>query len=232
MHLYAGESGWVGVGNYVPVTVYETYELMEFDLQVEHVSADSMSFYLSTTNNDVYPFTYPSYTNWTRLQINNITRYFPNNGWVTIAPGQSRIQRLVYNPTPPIADGTYQISVALQDYDSLPAYNVPGTLNVTVGPSGTDDEVMPAIEMTAYPNPFTDRMAVRFKAEESSGGMLRIYNVKGELVREIELGIHAGENEFNWDGTDNLSRTAPRGLYIFKLSTASSSKTIKSLKLQ
>jgi flagellar hook assembly protein FlgD len=122
--------------------------------------------------------------------------------------------------------------VALQDYDSLPAYNVPGTLNVTVGPSGTDDEVMPAIEMTAYPNPFRDRVALQVKSEEPGPAVISIYNTKGQLIRREELNLHAGELTYEWDGTDNLSRTAPRGLYIFKLSTASSSKTIKSIKLQ
>jgi hypothetical protein len=232
MALYSGETGWVGVGNYVPVTVYETYHFLDFDLQVEHVSADSMSFYLSTTNNDVYPFTYPSYTNWTRLQINNIMQYYPNNGWVTIAPGQSRFQRLVYNPTPPIPDGTYQISLALQDYDSLPAYNVPGTLSVTIGPSAVIDEVVPELFLSAYPNPFADKVKLSLKSETAGRAAVSIYNTRGQLVRYEEIGIHAGENTYTWDGNDSLMRTAPRGMYIFKISSASSSKTIKSLKLQ
>jgi hypothetical protein len=56
--------------------------------------------------------------------------------------------------------------------------------------------------------------------------------MKGQAIRYFKLKLKAGENSLTRDGNDNEGRGAPACADIFKLSTASSSQTIKAIQLQ
>jgi hypothetical protein len=225
--------GYTPVGNIVPITVHETYYMIDMDISVESISTDSLSFIFSMTNNSgqVWGMNYGWY--WIYITLNGEQQTLTGLEapmQLGLDDGENYTCRLVYNPVQPIPYGQHEIRFYIQDYQSEPyiEYPVPIYINLT----GTIDEVNPPLQFTTYPNPFRDRVALQVKSEEPGPAVISIYNTKGQLIRREELNLHTGELTYEWDGTDNLSRTAPRGLYIFKLSTASSSKTIKSIKLQ
>jgi len=228
-------SQWVGVGNYVAVNVLETYHFMDFELEAESVSSDSMSFEFSMTNTNDYPFEFYYNTNSLRLHINEMSFDFPVNstgGLFNLQPGETHTKRLLYNPTEAIPDGNYAIRVSLQDYNYLPLYNVPETLNVTVGTSAITDVLKPVISLSAYPNPFRNKVNFTVKSEYRGDAQVRIYNIKGELVRSLQMTVKGNEEHLEWDGKNDKDEITPFGLYIFKVSTGSSSKTIKMIKLE
>ncbi len=67
-----------------------------------------------------------------------------------------------------------------------------------------------------------------FEIESSTGNAIaNIYSDEGELVRQINLGIHpAGENPFSWDGTlENGTRAEP-GSYTIAVTHGSGENTV------
>ena len=66
-----------------------------------------------------------------------------------------------------------------------------------------------AIEIGAYPNPFSDVTRIEFSNPEGTEHQLRIFNLSGKLVREID-GIRDSEVFVNRENLDP-------GYYIFEL---------------
>lgn len=68
--------------------------------------------------------------------------------------------------------------------------------------------------------------------------MLRIHNVQGQLIRELDLGRHeAGsylsrETAAYWDGKDQIGERASSGLYFYTLHAATFQSTRKMLILK
>ncbi len=72
-----------------------------------------------------------------------------------------------------------------------------------------------------YPNPFNPATRIQFIASSEQSSVpttLRIYNVRGQLVRTLmnESKI-AGTYEVIWDGRDDLGNEVASGVYFYKL---------------
>ena len=93
-----------------------------------------------------------------------------------------------------------------------------------VGHAPSDDDQMnvpPRLEevgLIACPNPFNPQTRIWFHLVEGAQVDLRIYNLRGELVRHLVSEIYSAGNHFvPWDGLDKQSRSAASGLYFIKL---------------
>ena len=72
-----------------------------------------------------------------------------------------------------------------------------------------------------YPNPFNPLTTIRFFMPAEGHASLRIYNVRGELVRTlIDTQTPKGEIVVMWDGTDDRGRKVGSGVYFYELRTA------------
>lgn len=79
-----------------------------------------------------------------------------------------------------------------------------------------------------YPNPFNSRTTIPFFLSRQELAALRIYNLKGELIKIFpEKLYHIGDHELIWDCTDNNGICISSGIYIAKLSVKNTSKSIK-----
>ncbi len=69
------------------------------------------------------------------------------------------------------------------------------------------------------PNPFNPRTEIRFELARDGSPRLAVYDVRGQLVRELLAGGHlaAGPHAVIWDGRDGAGREAPSGLYLARL---------------
>ncbi len=68
-----------------------------------------------------------------------------------------------------------------------------------------------------YPNPFNPVTSIKFGVPANYAGQvqLRIYNVKGELVRTVFEGTKPpGIHTFDWDGTNEGNRRVASGIYF------------------
>jgi hypothetical protein len=86
------------------------------------------------------------------------------------------------------------------------------------------------------PNPSTNATAFHFYLPEGSNAAtrprLRIFDVRGRLVREIELASAlAGPNAAGWDGRDGDGRVARAGVYLARLDAGGRSATERFVRL-
>lgn len=84
-----------------------------------------------------------------------------------------------------------------------------------------------------YPNPFNPSTSIRFMLHESSPVEVNIYNLKGELVRQLSNDVFGpGEQEVFWDGKDGSGVTQASGQYLYTLKTNSGTESRRMVMLR
>ena len=69
---------------------------------------------------------------------------------------------------------------------------------------------------TIYPNPFNPVANIPYNLSELSDADFYIYNVKGQLVRHINVGPqHPGYYQISWNGKDDNDKSCSSGIYYF-----------------
>jgi len=97
--------------------------------------------------------------------------------------------------------------VALDDAPELPSSNALGN---------------------AFPNPFNPSTSIPFQLEEAGQTTLRLYNAQGQLVTTLmNSALEQGNYTLTWNGTNDLGRGVPSGIYFAFLSTGSTKSVIK-----
>ena len=67
-----------------------------------------------------------------------------------------------------------------------------------------------------YPNPFNPVANIPYNLSEISDADFYIYNVKGQLVRHINVGPqHPGYYQISWNGKDDNDKSCSSGIYYF-----------------
>ncbi|PID79570.1 hypothetical protein CSB20_09845, partial [bacterium DOLZORAL124_64_63] len=74
----------------------------------------------------------------------------------------------------------------------------------------------------AWPNPSTGAVKIRGRLPHGvQGARLRIYDVRGALVRELATdGSAEGPREWSWDGNDGTGHRVSTGMYLLRLESA------------
>ncbi|EQB63003.1 MAG: hypothetical protein RBG1_1C00001G0582 [candidate division Zixibacteria bacterium RBG-1] len=79
-----------------------------------------------------------------------------------------------------------------------------------------------------YPNPFNLETKISFSLTEEAEVSLKIYNIKGQLVKTL---LHErkqiGNYTVSWNGTNQSGETVASGLYLYRLSVEDKSFTKK-----
>jgi len=74
------------------------------------------------------------------------------------------------------------------------------------------------IVVTAYPNPFTNQVNIRYNLDKSSQVKLQVYNLRGQLVKTIISDNQSkGEQLAVWEGCDNSGRHLASGIYFLRM---------------
>ncbi len=69
-----------------------------------------------------------------------------------------------------------------------------------------------------YPNPFSNRTVIRYNLSANSSVKLFIYNMTGQLIKEVDEGIKPmGQNSYTWDATSEDGNTVSNGLYFYSI---------------
>ena len=67
-----------------------------------------------------------------------------------------------------------------------------------------------------YPNPFNPVANIPYNLSEISNADFYIYNVKGQLVRHINVGPqHPRYYQISWNGKDDNGKSCSSGIYYF-----------------
>ncbi|HPT72668.1 MAG TPA: C25 family cysteine peptidase [Candidatus Cloacimonadota bacterium] len=84
-----------------------------------------------------------------------------------------------------------------------------------------------------YPNPFNPETRISFSLKQKADVSLKIYNVKGQLVRTlVNASYPAGASEITWNGTDERGNVVPSGVYMYRLETGKNVLTKKMILLK
>jgi hypothetical protein len=70
-----------------------------------------------------------------------------------------------------------------------------------------------------YPNPFSKETKIEFEVLNSERIHIAIYNVNGQLIKDILNGDYLSNGKFQvmWDGTDNSGNAVADGVYVYKI---------------
>ena len=85
--------------------------------------------------------------------------------------------------------------------------------------------VIPAFSLTAYPNPFSAFTNIRADipargergAEATTTARIVIYNLRGQIVRSLELDSGLRPQVLTWDGRDSRNQRCSNGVYILSM---------------
>jgi hypothetical protein len=85
--------------------------------------------------------------------------------------------------------------------------------------------VIPAFSLTVYPNPFSVFTNIRAEipargdrgAEPVTTAQIVIYNLRGQIVRAMELDPGARPQVLTWDGRDSQNQRCSNGIYILSM---------------
>jgi len=84
-----------------------------------------------------------------------------------------------------------------------------------------------------YPNPFNAMTTIRFTNYESAQLSVKVYDLKGDLVRSLGSGFRtAGHHRILWDGLDENGKVVNTGLYLCQMQAGVRSQSIKMLHLK
>lgn len=80
-----------------------------------------------------------------------------------------------------------------------------------------------------YPNPFNNSTHVKFSLPQREQVSLRIYDVRGRLVRTLidHEDFDAGTYEASWDGLENSGMDAASGVYLLKIKAGAFNQTVR-----
>jgi hypothetical protein len=142
------------------------------------------------------------------------------------------------SPTPcsfaPTTTGLYELAGSSPN---LPTHNpcmeLIGARGEGCAIVGAPREETPAVvapALAAGRNPFRGSLAIRYQAPEGVQPELRIYDVRGTLVRDLPLAGTRGTA--TWDGLDRSGAGAPAGVYFLQLVAGPERRSLRVVRLQ
>ena len=122
----------------------------------------------------------------------------------------------------------------LVESPNMEPYKVPFTYATPDTPN--HDSYLPATEislMQNYPNPFGNATSLKIFSQQASKPLtIDIFNVKGQLVRQINTGnLNKGISEITWNGKNSKGDRVPQGLYFSSVMVNGKTQTQKMLVL-
>jgi hypothetical protein len=82
------------------------------------------------------------------------------------------------------------------------------------------------VALSVAPNPFNPTTVVKFTAAPGSRGSVKVFNLRGELVRTLHSGEFTSQ-EFRWEGTDSRGAAVSSGVYLIRATDGSTTQTKK-----
>lgn len=100
--------------------------------------------------------------------------------------------------------------------------------------TGTDNEINDVSLVTRlhgnYPNPFNPTTNIAYSIAKPSNVKLKIYNLKGQLVKSLLNEYKAvGNHKTVWNGKNNQNKPVSSGIYFIRIETDNYTKTSKAI---
>ena len=135
------------------------------------------------------------------------------------ATNSSQQQTYAFTDTDISESGTYYYWLQTNDLDGTVNFHGP----VSVFYNAIGDNPTPEIPLvtelkSVYPNPFNPLAFIPFSLAKDSKVSFKIYNTRGQIVKNFDLGSKAaGNHRITWDGTDYNGQTLANGVYYIMM---------------
>ncbi|MCF7920256.1 MAG: T9SS type A sorting domain-containing protein [Candidatus Cloacimonetes bacterium] len=218
---YEGQKALVMAGDTTGVYVYNKAFLY---LNLEDLSDVYLNFWWNDYNDEYHTgdgiyFSDDGGLNFSKAHTLNGATH-TNKTWTEVLLDVSDI--VEYNAS---LDMTSQFVVKFQHYDNE-IINEDGfafdKIDVWVDSRGQHGKLKesPKAVIKCYPNPFNPETTLSFNLSENTETNLSIYNIKGQLVRElIKEELDQGNHSVVWDGHDATGKATSSGVYFVRLKT-------------
>ena len=125
-----------------------------------------------------------------------------------------------------LMDGNYTMRFYMPGYVTKTISDIPVTsdsltkLDVLLTPAmGAKEGAISELGTTmfqAWPNPFTHTTDIRYAMTDAGCRTLKIYDISGKLIKDLSRQISITDHQVaaNWNGTDEMGRTLPGGIYF------------------
>ena len=81
-----------------------------------------------------------------------------------------------------------------------------------------EEEILPNKQISVYPNPFDETIAIEYNLTEKSFVSLFIYDMNGKIVRRLYRGEQEqGAQSITWDGKSEIETEVSNGLYNYSM---------------
>ncbi len=164
-------------------------------------------------------------------------QYFNGTTWQTVATfarGATYQNNIFYHQVVTISSGTYNFPTNAKlrfrcdasdnnddvYIDEIEFRGSTGGALAKDGSSLSATETLPeSFElMQNYPNPFNPSTTISFALSEAGEVSLAIYNMNGQLVKQVATGNFAsGHHQVLWDGRDQSGNVVATGVYFYRL---------------
>jgi len=168
-------------------------------------------------------------------------------GFVTVGTGSGNVEDVLIsaNGTSDSPDeigyygmfldpGLYDVTASLEGYvtqtfdDTEIIAGTETTLDITMYATSIGDiEIMyETYLLPSVPNPFSTVTTIGYQLTAASAVELSIYSIDGRLIRTLASDQEpAGDHSVTWNGTDDVGREVPSGIYIYRLVAGEHSET-------
>jgi subtilisin family serine protease len=155
--------------------------------------------------------------------------------WLSVAPGSGSLAGLfgqdltvTFNSTD-LAPGTYlgNLHVASNDPNEA-AFDIPVTLQV-ITPTDVEQSLPTAFALTmASGNPAHGSAQFNVALPKRENVSMRVYNVRGEVVRELAHDVReAGYHVIGWNGRNQSGQAVASGIYFVRMQAGTFERTMR-----
>ena len=137
---------------------------------------------------------------------------------------ESNVNQFIDTDVEEDATYTYQVSVHFKSGAELKS----NLFTVTVLPV-----IKKTVLLQSYPNPFNPDAWIPYELKKESPVTIEIYNVAGQLVRTLELGVQprgryiSKEKSAHWNGRNEFGERTASGVYFYVMKAGNFSATRK-----
>lgn len=144
------------------------------------------------------------------------------------ATNTSTLQSYVYTDHQ-VGTGLWYYWLESREFDGSSQFH--GPVSITL--SGDGQQSSPGIPLvtgikSVYPNPFNPSTTIIVELSKKSNVQVVIYNLKGELIRQLDSGTkNAGTYNMLWNGLNDDGQACGSGIYLLKLTADGESTQAK-----
>jgi len=118
-----------------------------------------------------------------------------------------------------LSDSIYTCLETISFEDGITIGNANNPFTLTTQPVSADSHNLLQLNCYVYPNPFNEKITFDFSSLHDKIDYLKIYDIKGHLIRKFTYNDFNNSNILHWSGKYLNGTSIPVGIYFYKIET-------------